>query len=807
MSDSADRPGSPPLVPAQPAPPVPYAPTALPPELLAGEAGDGGGQISLSFILLAIRRWWRWTIPTGIVLSALTGALIWTLFEPVFEAQAWLLINSRQPFIVNDMNPGYSYGPDAFVRTQVELIGSPIVLGRVLSNPDVAGLPEVKGEIDPLSWLTGELRVQSVGKSDLYRVTFKGPHAGNASKIVNAVIDEYLQVQEDKLTAEQTRLIQLLEREQQRRRNDVEYQRNRVKMLASQKAAKGGTVGSQTGPPVLSENPLATLDAQRLRIHQERMMLEVELEAVEQEAASRGKPVLSERRIEEEFVRDQRVARLLDQIQIRQDQVVELRALLAAGQNSRQIQQIESEIAAYSAQVEVLRKELYPTIVETFQENQTDDLAVEMAKIRRQIETYNRLEKRIVDELSSRRQEMREEGIETVELDFARAELVLAEEVFDRIAARLEALRTEIRAPSRVELMKRAEPPPWPVEAIPWKQLAAGCLAMLCAPFGLAVVWEMRVRRISEAYQLSRETRLPVVGEVTTLPVRAVNATHGLSPRLERYRHTYQESVDHVRTTLTLSDELKSMQVLAVASAVSREGKTSLASQLAISLAETAAEPVLLIDGDLRAPDLHEIFDVASNPGLAEVLAGRRRVADAVTPTWCANLHFMPAGRRSHNPHALLGNGKLRSLLDRLRPSYRYIVIDAPPVLPASDALIIANAADGTLLSTMRDVSRAPQVKRACEQLQGCGARLVGAVLSGVPYHYYESRYGQYYGEGPLEESVADPTAVDPTAARPQPAEAPLAGAAPQAARGPGARGASDASLGETPEEGSAADG
>jgi capsular exopolysaccharide synthesis family protein len=174
---------------------------------------------------------------------------------------------------------------------------------------------------------------------------------------------------------------------------------------------------------------------------------------------------------------------------------------------------------------------------------------------------------------------------------------------------------------------------------------------------------------------------------------------------------------------------------------------------LAISLAQNSHEPILLIDADLRSPDLHNLFDHELDPGLVETLHGKHAPAETIRTTWCKNLHLMPAGRLNCSPHLLLGNGNFETLLSQLRHAYRYIVVDAPPVLPASDSLILANAADGTLLATMRDVSRTTQVREASQRLQHAGANLLGAVLSGVPMRTYTQRYGTYgVGRGMEEE-------------------------------------------------------
>jgi polysaccharide biosynthesis transport protein len=190
---------------------------------------------------------------------------------------------------------------------------------------------------------------------------------------------------------------------------------------------------------------------------------------------------------------------------------------------------------------------------------------------------------------------------------------------------------------------------------------------------------------------------------------------------------------------------LQGMRVLAVASAVSREGKTSLACQLAISMASASGEPTLLIDGDIRSPDIHRIFGIDRSPGLVDVLAGDASPDEAIETGFSDSLHLLTAGQLTTSPHRLFGGGELAQLIETLKGKYRYVIIDTPPILPASEALVIARSADATIVCARRDFSRIGQVKEAFARLQAAGIKTAGAVLNGIPSRDYASRYGSYY--------------------------------------------------------------
>jgi tyrosine-protein kinase Etk/Wzc len=166
-----------------------------------------------------------------------------------------------------------------------------------------------------------------------------------------------------------------------------------------------------------------------------------------------------------------------------------------------------------------------------------------------------------------------------------------------------------------------------------------------------------------------------------------------------------------------------------------------------MSLARRNGQPTLLVDADLRVPDLHDLFDVALQPGLVDILdeglAAEHAIVRDVTP----GIDLLPAGMLKKSSHATLRLEELQAFLARVRTKYRYIVVDAPPVLAASEALVIAASADGTLVCAMRDVSRVSQLQLTCQKLAGAGARLLGTVMSGVPTRIWAQKYGGYgYG-------------------------------------------------------------
>jgi len=342
--------------------------------------------------------------------------------------------------------------------------------------------------------------------------------------------------------------------------------------------------------------------------------------------------------------------------------------------------------------------------------------------------------------------EVKSSGAQSAHLEFAKAELKREEKVFELIAARKLSLQTELEAPARVSLKLSASVPVMALEPVPYKILLIVCLVSLVCPLAIALVREATVQRICNSEQLANESLLPVLGEVARFPVRPVASTHKSLPiREQREMFIFAESIDSLRTNLMLTENLgaKSIpQVIAIVSATSGEGKTSVATSLAASIAGATEEPTLLIDADLRSPDVANVMGGAVQPGLAEVLAGKAALPEAIYQIGESNTYVLPAGTLHVNPHHILKGAKAEQLFDCLRSKYSTILVDTPPVLGASESLFYARAADLVLFCTLNSVSRAKQVRIAVDRLLTTGANLTGAVLSGIPVGRYTYAYG-----------------------------------------------------------------
>src|SRR5262249_48661248 len=165
------------------------------------------------------------------------------------------------------------------------------------------------------------------------------------------------------------------------------------------------------------------------------------------------------------------------------------------------------------------------------------------------------------------------------------------------------------------------------------------------------------------------------------------------------------ESIDSIRTLLLREAHVEGTRVVMVSSADSGEGKTTLASHLASSLAR-AGRRTLLIDCDLRRPAAHQLFELPVQPGFSEALLGEVHIAEATLTTPVSGLWLIPAGEWDWEVIQALAREEVRQLFDKLRNEYDFVVLDSHPVLEAADALLVRQHADAVILAVMRDVSR-----------------------------------------------------------------------------------------------------
>ena len=422
------------------------------------------------------------------------------------------------------------------------------------------------------------------------------------------------------------------------------------------------------------------------------------------------------------------------------------------------IQGLKVELATLQRQLAQASNELgerHPDIIKLQGAVQNADrkLQTEISNAARAIENdYDAArsrERELVGDLARQKLEVQSLNGKAVEYTALEREATSNREVLDRLLQRSRetALTRELQT-SNIRVVDWAETPMSPI--LPRKARNLLIALFGSGGFALALIFGLEAfnTRLRSPEDVRQHLRIPIIGAVPR-----VKSLNGRSSLLlgNAVPGQFAEMMHALRTNLVLAPQLGAGRTLLVTSAEPSEGKTTSAANIAVSLARLN-QRVLLIDADLRRPQLHTVFGEDQRPGLADVLAGKTSRPD-IRKTKVAGLWLMPAGSVFSNPADLLGSTRFSKLVEQLRSHFDWIVLDSSPVLAVADPCVIARVASGVLLvvdcgRTRRDVATA-----AVERLAAVHAPLIGAMVNRVVLGrggesylgYYHRNYRAYY--------------------------------------------------------------
>jgi capsular exopolysaccharide synthesis family protein len=295
---------------------------------------------------------------------------------------------------------------------------------------------------------------------------------------------------------------------------------------------------------------------------------------------------------------------------------------------------------------------------------------------------------------------------------------------------------------SNVRILDRAQPVLTPVRPKVRQNLTMAAMLGLFAGVGLALVLELLDTSITTQVQVEEKLGLTFLGIVPRIGLpKDGSVARGFLVR-QQPQSAVAECLRSIRANLLFMSPDRPLRKILVTSSSPEEGKTTTASLLAQIMADGGSR-VLLVDGDMRRPRIHRIFDTSGGQGLSSLILGEGSLDEAVKATEIPNLSVLPCGPVPPNPAELLHADAFRKLLDELARRFDRVIVDSPPVAAVSDAVVISTAVDGTLLvlkagRTSRDVAR-----RAVRALTDVNARVFGAVLNDLDLS--DGRYGEYY--------------------------------------------------------------
>lgn len=368
-----------------------------------------------------------------------------------------------------------------------------------------------------------------------------------------------------------------------------------------------------------------------------------------------------------------------------------------------------------------------------------------------------------------------------LELEFKRMERVAAQKAkyYEMVLARyVESGLAKKLNTNNVQILDRAVSPGAPFSPRIHVNLAiAGALGLVLG-LGLVFLLHFMDNTVKTQEDVEHLVGLPYLGLLPSIAVAKGKKRHGGPPKEEpataaggplpdsadlfQWQNPKSQVAEHcrsIRTSLLFMSPEKPLKALLVTSSVPREGKTTVAINLAISMAQSG-ERVLVVDTDMRRPRVHKAFGLKVEKGFSAALLGELEVDDVVHRTPIDNLWIIPCGATPPNPAELLHTKRFHELLEQMRSKFDRIVFDSPPVGAVTDPVILSRATDGTILVVKTGMTPRQLLAKTGRVLRDVKANLLGVVLNDIDperrsyggyYHqyYYRRRYyASYYGEG-----------------------------------------------------------
>ncbi len=711
-------------LPSAPGMPFPVAP--------ADASGDGG--LDAKRLIHALRRRWLPALALGLLTGIAVAVPVWLFLPRGYEAVVWLRIRASGTLLSEGRSTEY----DAYRKTQLQLLRSPVVLNAALRKPGISSLRMITEQDDPQEWLARTIEPVVQGDSEVMQLKFRGAVAEETAKILNAITSCYLDdiVNKDR----QDRLGRRDQLEKKFKENQTELRSRRETFndlartlgtrdsqeVATQRSLLMDQLSTARSRMVQAENDLEKLEGE-IAVYDLRKGEAAELadegEAGAGEGEGADEAIASDDMIEAALSREPEIRALESQIAELTDAILGQAERSARGMNEPAVRRMVGRRQQILRQIEATKTKLRPQILGVIGTGGTvtgggvsprelvlrrQTLVKSIAKARA---TYEDISKQVVDL-----------GNANADLENRKGEIDQLARVTDQIGLQLEATSLDLTAPPRVTLLEEAVVP---VGNDTLKRLLLAAIAGLAGVTfggGLVVALEYLRNRLGDAGEIPSRIGIRVIGTIPWV---------GKSRRGRANEYRLAESVDSIRT-LILQGNRESARVILVTSAGDREGKSSVAANLAASIAR-ADHRTLLVEGSLRNPSVHAALQLdASTPGMAELLRGETTNNEVVQPTAIDGLFAVTSGAVDYDAITALSRQDFPRIIQGFRDSFDHVVIDAGPVLAYADTLIMGRQSDIAIIATMRDLSSVPATLAAVDRLRSAGVRVAGCVLSGV---------------------------------------------------------------------------
>ncbi|MFO0814636.1 MAG: polysaccharide biosynthesis tyrosine autokinase [Gemmatales bacterium] len=716
----------------------------------------------------------------GLILAIVIGILYYSQKDPVYQSQSMLAVQRKNPPILGgDLRGAYMMNDD-YLTTHATLLRTPMILRKVAEDTDIKKLETFAGK--DLSSIVGILGAglmvvrdnrDNNTRSPVLQLTFKGPIASDCQTIIYGIIKHYKEYLKDNTQSQTSELLNSIKRAETYMRLDYDKLDKDHKAFMEQNPAIVSSSADGKNPLF---SRLSMLEGLRIKTMEQRYDVQSRLETLNKGIENgMGRSLISifssSNIVRPGMENSSPVAIGSTSERVMQLELLEKTLETRLGKNHPelkdirlQLESLQNHMAKQTQELNDLKKVSPKDDIGSVRETPIQTI---VNSLKLELMRYDSILKTLDTEVARERDYIKESAKNEVQnTDFVERKKALLK-VATTLTEQLNNTKFQ-----KDEVTYSAEiwaEPTLPIKVEPrlFVIMVLSTVFGLLGGFGLAYLADMTDKSFRSPEEIRRRLNIPVVGHIPVLiseeeAAKLEGAINGPDPSLVTYyrpKSRKSEVFRGIRTALYFSTRGEGHKVIQITSPNMGDGKTTLSSNLAVSIAQSGKQTIL-IDGDFRRPRLHKVFAVPSEKGFASVIMGQSDLRDAIQPTVIPGLSILPCGPIPPNPAELLTSPRFKELMDELREQYDYVLIDTPPLLVVTDPCVVAPRVDGVLMTMRVTKNGRPIAERARDILVSLGAKPLGIVVNGVsmqgPSGYgYGGGYGYGYGYGQYDYAQA----------------------------------------------------
>lgn len=667
----------------------------------------------------------RWIILASAIMTLVFAFIYILKATPIYRSTSRLYVEQTGPRIISEYE-GVMSQTTNYLYTQAELIKSTPIISYMINTSEISQFRTFINVDNLLAYIKKNLNVDIGKKDDIVVVSFDSPYPGEAAQVVNAVVDSYIQYHSSRKRDTVSEVLKILQKEKVKRDEELTGKLAKIVDFTRENGVvsfnnEGGNITFERLSKLsnsLTETQLAALNAK------------ADFEAVKKMADEPAKI--------KQFATASDYAGVRVSINDRETQLrSDLRAAEVELKNARYLcTEDHPSIKAIHAKIDRIKQELDEQAKE-FADAYMEVMQLRFVAIK---EREDELQKSFDSQLLA----AREFGTKAAEYSMIQSELRRAERICEILDDRIKELNvTEDTGALNISVLEVARPADRPSKPQKTKVMGMALVLGLALGSGLSLLRESLDYRLRSSEEISAVLGVPVLGVLPSMSKKQSLVERGQKVHLEP-KSVVAEACRTIRTAVYFGIPDVQAKTILVTSPEAGDGKTTVASNLAIAIAQ-AGQKTLLLDCDFRKPMQHRIFDIDNEKGLSSLLAETYIENGAIRPGPVVGLDLLPRGPEVPNPAEMLSSKTFAEMLKNLSKQYDRIIIDSPPVGLVADAQILAAICDTTLLVLRAEKSTRKHSQQARDSLLSVGGHLLGTVVNNVSRKH--GRYG-YYGYG-----------------------------------------------------------